>query len=271
MLPKVFIAGNSYVISKDLVPTLERKIGIDLSPFVRERIRLLEDFFLSKFWRYIPEDINKITTNAFTTSVELEAVIDERGLPLISLDRVYAPKADGYLEITRVTDPKTNKITIGERPGNPSLEVQFIPLQKYTEINLVDVGAFEGNTILELCDLLEKKGLKIAEIFLGYSSVEAKEKISRNKKVTVLNLFQFYEWVELRDFFGIDGRRIAERPDYFIPYWENLSSWASVPLQYKNEVKNLCLDYNKGLLQLLGSEGYPIERIGKPISPLEVK
>ncbi len=231
----------------------------------------MEDFFLSKFWRYIPEEINKITTNAITTSAELEMVARARDLPLISLDRVYAPNADGYLEITRVTDPNTKKVTIGERPGNPSLEEQFMPLQKYKQINLVDVGAFEGNTLLEICDFLKEKGLDIAEIFLGYSSLEAREKIRRNNKVTVLNLFQFYEWVELRDFFGIDGRRVAQKPDYFIPYWENLNSWASIPLRYEWEVRSLCLDYNKGLLDLLNDEGCLVEKIGKPISSLEVK
>ncbi len=202
--------------------------------------------------------------------MELEAVISgSKKRPLISLDRVYVPNADGYLEITRVTDPLTNKVIIGERPGNPSLEVQFSSLQKYKEINLVDVGAFEGNTLLEICVFLEEKGLKIAEIFLGYSSLEAKEKIGYDKKVTALNLFQFYEWVELRDFFGIDGRRIAQKPGYFIPYWENLNSWASIPLQYEKEVKNLCLDFNKSLLDLLSKEGYAVEKIGKPLSSLE--
>lgn len=260
----VFISGESYLVTRDLVPTLERKIGLTLSPFLRERIRLLEESFISELWKYIPEEINRIATGASTTSQELETIARSNGLPVVSLDRVYLTNADGYLEVTRVTDPNTGELTISSRPGNPKLEDQISQLKGYSEVNLVDVGAFEGDTLLEVCSLLEENRITVKEVFLGYSSIAANEKVSETKEVTTLNLFEFYEWIELRDFFGIDGRRIADQPGCFIPYWENLTEWASIPGEYEKEVRALCQDYNKRLLSLLSKED--LVRIGEPIA-----
>jgi hypothetical protein len=260
----VFIFGETYLVTKDIVPTLERKIGITLSPFLREKIRILEDCFINELWRYIPEKINKISIDASTTSNELEVLIKKSNLPIISLDRVYLNNANEYLETTRITDQNTGEMTIASRPGNPSLEEQISKIKKYSEIGLVDVGAFGGDTLLEVCDLFEDNKINIEEIFLGYSDTKTNEKISKTRKVSTLNLFEFYEWIELRDLFGIDGRRIANQTDCFIPYWENLTEWANIAPKYEEQVKDLCKNYNNKLLGLLTKED--VKKIGKPVS-----
>ena len=231
------------------MPTLERKIRIPLIPNQKEEISRLEEEFLYRFWSYVPNGINKIAMDALTTSIELERAC-KIGLPVVSLDRVYVTDADKYLEVTRVTDKLTGKITVGERPGTKSLIEQVTSLRDYKEIVLVDVGAFEGETILKVCGILEEKDIKVVEIFLGYSSIGANKRINNDRKMTALNLFEFYEWVELRDLFGIDGRRTADGG--LIPYWDNLIRWASISPENDLSVKQLCKEYNQKLMNILG-------------------
>ena len=212
--------------------------------------------------------MNQVASDALVTSQQLERQCQLRNLPVVSLDRVYLTDADAYLEVTRITDPVTGKITISSRPGQPSLDRQLDQLSQYRKIILTDVGAFGGETMLETCTLIEQRGIKIEEILLGYSSIEANANINNKRKMTALDLFEFYEWIELRDFFGIDGRRVADGSG-FIPYWEKPVEWASIPKPYEEAVKSLCQAYNSKLLTLLEENGCPTERIGQPLS-LEV-
>jgi len=204
---------------------------------------------------------------------KLEELLRDSCYPTVSLDRVYAPNAAFYLEVTRLTNPFTGEVVIGPRPGTPNLKKQFTLLKRNLrnnqEINLVDVGAFEGETLLEVCEALENQGIKINQIFLGLSSNAAYEKISDVIKLETGYLFNFGEWVELRDLFGADGRKISGEEDsrLFIPYWENLD-WASIPDKNKKSVKTLCKKYNAKLMGLLLSKFSNDEvkrRIGVPV------
>lgn len=195
-------------------------------------------------------------------------MVRRNGYPVISLDRVYLTNADEYLEVTRITDPRTGEVKVSERPGNISLSEQINILRKYGKIVLADVGAFEGGTLLEISEMLEKNGLKIEEIYLGFSGNEANRRINNSRKLTALNLFDFYEWIELRDFFGIDGRNVGMDNNIrlYIPYWENLPKWASISEEKEQEVAELCRVYNGTLLDLLKQKGYDIKKIGKTIN-----
>ena len=242
------IPGKSYLVTKDLVPTLERKQGRTLIDYTQKQVKILEEEFLKELWPSIPKGINCIALDALETSKQLERICTESGLPIVSLDRVYVTNADSYLEVTRQTDLKTGEIIIAARPGAKSIEQQIDSIP-YKKIGLTDVGAFGGDTIIEVCRMLEKAGKKIAKIFLGYSSIGANEAINQNRDLEALNLFQFYEWIELRDLFGIDGRRIANGG--FVPYWENLKEWASIPEKNEPKVKELCKRYNQKLFEII--------------------
>jgi len=178
------------------------------------------------------------------------------------------PNAPEFLEITRETNPVTGEVRIAERPGNKSLEEQINALRGYKKVSLVDVGAFEGDTILEICGRIEKEGVEVDGVYLGFSSEIANRKICDRYKSRVLNLFNLYEWIELRDFFGIDGRnvRCEDGRKMFIPYWENLIKWASIPEENEREVRELCISYNQKLFCLLEEAGQDISKTGKAIS-----
>ena len=155
----------TYLVTRDIVETLERKIGYELSENASAEIIRMENEFLSEFWSFIPEGIEKKEMKASLVSKELEDLVPRNGLPIISLDRVYAPNIRERLEITRTTNPITGTTKITERPGYKSINKQIDPIRKYNEVVLVDVGAFEGATLLEVCDRLERKGIYIKEIY----------------------------------------------------------------------------------------------------------
>lgn len=257
----------TYLVTKDIVETLERKVGYQLGEDLKGFVRDLEDQFLEEFWGFIPSEVKKEAIDSANVSVQLDSISRRNGKPIVSLDRVYLTKADEYLEVTRLTDPRTGQVRVSERPGNEPIDRQIDRLRKYKQIVLADVGAFEGGTLLEICELLENKGINIEEIYLGFSSNEANNIINNNRKLTALNLFDFYEWIEMRDFFGIDGRAVGIDSGMrtYIPYWENLSKWASIPKESEKTVSDLCRNYYTLLTERLLKEGYDIRRIGTQI------
>jgi len=250
----------TYLITRDIVETLERKLGYNLDTCSQEKIRLLEDNFLSEFWQYIPLEIVKKEVRAKNISEELSSIVARSDLPVVSLDRIYFPIANKYLEATRITNPNTGEVVIGERCGALSLDWQLEQLRIYRSIVLADVGSFEGTTLLKICSLLEQKGLDIEEIVLGFVGKVAQEKLGSKYKLSSVYNFEFYEWIELRDFFGIDGRRKFGSNE-LMPYWNNLPSWASISVSDEQSVVCLCKAYNVQLMDILVKGGYDLQKI----------
>lgn len=215
---------------------------------------------MSEFWQYIPLGIVKKEVRAKDVSQELGSIVARRDFPLVSLDRIYFPIADKYLEATRITNPVTGEVVIGERCGALSLDWQLEQLKQYNSIIIADVGSFEGTTLLKICSLLEQKRLNIEEIVLGFVGKIAQEKLGSKYKLSSLYNFEFYEWIELRDFFGIDGRR-KFGTDQVIPYWNNLLSWASISGSDEQLVVCLCKEYNAKLMAILVEGGYDVQKI----------
>ena len=258
----------TYLITKDIIESLERKFEYQLDSITKRKIREFEDLFLEEFWQVIPNKIEKKAVNISSVVQDLEYISRKSGYPVVSLDKIYSPNADSFLEVTRITDPISDQIKIAARPGKPTLEQQIKTLKnEYQKIVLTDVGAFEGQTLLEICFLLEQEEIQIEEICLGFSSNEANSRINNSRSLTALNIFNFYEWIEFRDFFGIDGRNVGtdNGSRVFIPYVENLSKWASIPKNTEQMGIDICLEYNLRLTTLLVNQGYDLEKIGKPI------
>lgn len=228
----------------------------------------VEGDFLSCFWKYINPELRNFEIRAPEISGLMDKEASCRGYPVISLDRIYVTNADGYVEVTRITDPVTGRSVIGERPGSRSINEQAEGIRGYGEVVLADVGAFEGKTIIEVCSLLEKNGVTVREILLGISSRDANSKMNSARKVNSIYTFdELYEWIELRDLLGIDGRNVGMKNGerIYIPYWENLPGWASIPEENQEDVKDICMYYNGEISGILEKEGFGTERIGKPV------
>lgn len=250
------MAYPTYLITKDLVETLRNKYNFKLSEDLCSKIRILGNDFVSKFWGVseLPNSINKCELKANTLTTELMNLLRKNGNPeYVSLDRVYAPLAPKFLEVTRLTDPETGTIKISERYGSKPLLNQINDLEN-NRIILVDVGIFDGKTLLKVIDMMEQKNLTVTEIYLAVSNWNISPELNNNRSLRVVKRFNFYEWIELRDLLGIDGRNIGINNDgtrNYVPYWENLIDWASIPKVAEKKVVDLCKEYSKILFAVL--------------------
>ena len=132
-------------------------------------------------------------------------------------------------------------------------------------MQLIDIGAFSGGSLLEICELLEKEEIEVQRITLGVADSAAVERISKKiENVQAAYTFKFYEWIELRDLWGIDGRSVGNigKRRAFMPYWENLTEWATIAPEYEEKVQKLCKDYNLRLIAGFERENLPPEKIG---------
>ncbi len=269
-LARVFIVRPTYLITKDIIPTLERKIGIKLDSQTKQEIILLENEFLSEFCKFIPNDVEFIQSYALEVSTQLVEIISGNSNPTLSLDRVYMPISTYSFEITRLTDPITGKITFGSRPGYPSLQDQLCVIDRSKKITVADVGAFEGDTLIDTCTLLENNGVNVENILLGYSGESGIQKLETRWPVQCLNTYVFYDWIEMRDLLGIDGRRIAGKSG-FVPYYENLNGWASISSEVSDVASDVCRAFSDRLYNLLSSEGYDTGKIPEKLKLEELK
>lgn len=257
----------TYLITNDIIETLENK-GFCLPQKNKTEILCLETDFLNEFWQFVPEDCAKTSLNCSDLRKQLKLKRFEDFFPCVSLDPIYAQdNIIAYLSVTRITNPATGEKSIGSRPGTKPIERQIKEISEIcSRINLVDCGAFEGDTLLEIIRLLEQQKISVEKIYLAVSSYLARDKISQKSEVITNNLFNFKEWVELRDLLGIDGRKVSETDNAFIPYWENLEEWASIPKENVRIVKQLCKQYNSSLIRILERTNGDIDKIGKLVS-----
>lgn len=271
------MAYPTYLITKDLLETLGQKYGFNIDNNTREQLSSLQEEFVSKFRNAVklPDGIEIYQLSASELSSELKNVIrDNCKTPLISLDRVYIQNGgsfkmvNDFLDVTRRTDPITGAVTLEERPGSCPLIEQIIYLRNhYNEVSLADVGAFTGDTLLKIIKWLEDEGISVKQVYLGVAGegVEAKLKDTSVEIITVYGA-NFYEWIELRDLLGIDGRAVGLSSDgdrLYIPYWENLTEWASIPEESVEPVKEICQSSYKAIMQLLRDNGYDVSKIGR--------
>jgi len=271
------VAYPTYLITKDLLETLERKYGFNIDNNIREQLSSLQEEFVSKFWDAVKllDGIEIYQLSASELSAELKNVIrDNCKTPLISLDRVYIQNGSSFqmvndfLDVTRRTDPITGAVTLEERPGSRQLVEQIVYLRNhYNEVSLADVGTFTGDTLLKIIKWLENEGISVKQVYLGVAGegVEAKLKDTNVEIITVYGA-NFYEWIELRDLLGIDGRAVGLSSDgdrLYIPYWENLTEWASIPEESVEPVKEICQSSYKAIMQLLRDNGYDVSKIGR--------
>jgi hypothetical protein len=249
----------TYLITKDVKETIENKFGLHLSKRANAKIDRLSDEFVRKFWKVsgLPQNVERCERSASELSGKLMAMLRKTGYDVISLDRVYVPNAPAYLEVTRKTDPQTDAVTISERSGTRPLPEQLASLKKYENVAVVDVGAYGGDTLLEVCRMLDEQGTCVKEIYLGVAGDKVSAKIDGRRELNVIEEFNLYEWIELRDFLGIDGRYVGLSKSgnkLYRPYWENLVKWASIPEENEPKVAELCSTYAAKLMTILRSE-----------------
>ncbi|MBW6451675.1 MAG: hypothetical protein K0B02_03000 [DPANN group archaeon] len=275
---------KTYLLTKDIVPTLKYRLNVPISVGSEAKIERLENQFINQFFDYT----NKGNTNVHLNHSELtNGAIDllkkHSSDNIISCDEVYFPNgiADDYLSITRITDPgNPSNYKLGERPGNIPLKTQLNVLeQKYSgkKITLLDIGAFGGDSILDTVSILNDRNITVENIVLSVSNIDAINRINNETNLDIYShkIYNFDDWIELRDLFGIDGRKInkTEVPSnaitsqqefkkadkLFAPYWENPVKWATVEPEYKDQAIELSKSTFGELQKILIDDGFNVD------------
>ena len=126
---------KSYLLTKDIAPTLQNRWGIDVQT-VSDRIGALEDEFIDEFWDFAGDgDMHKVVS-AEEVSDELHDMISGETRPIVCLDDVYFPwmPSQQRISVTRLTDPHNpneEDPPLGPRPNAPPLETQLSQLKDF--------------------------------------------------------------------------------------------------------------------------------------------
>jgi hypothetical protein len=293
---------ENYLITVDLVEVLAYKYGVTevlTDRTLREKMNDMQERFLNAWKSVLPVTTNLRRVPASSLTELMGAVAERRmsetgALMRVGLDKIYDRNADFYLQLARETDPNNpENTTVMNRFGTASVEDQLRNLKREFDllrsrrgagratpgrdpgIILTDVGSFSGESVSTIVGLLREYEIPVKGIVLGIASTEGArdlKKIHGNTAVDVVLQFAFYEWLELRDLFLIDGRKVPDRDNEggirrFIPYTTNITDWASVPQDKADQAVRICERFNSDLIGLLKGAGIDTRtRIGEPFS-----
>jgi len=277
---KVELPPEPYVVSRDLVPLLERwarENGFILPPaeFFDKLRREFTDYMKGMFPRFefVHEDELAKGISELVSKLASK-LVSEKGLyPIIlSLDSVYYP-TDPPLGITRLVDEKGEDRGYGRRPGTLPLLKQFREIQKLKkeleekscnednednedneefEVILVDDVIFTGKLLKRIAKRLSKMGFKVyivAGIGIGKGVEELKE---AGYEVYCVRIYErVIDQVCERDFYpGVpfSGRTVVDREvggrnvgaPYILPFG-NPGKWASIPAKYWVRFSKFCI------------------------------
>jgi len=268
---------KDYLVSKGLVPLLVNRYGLQLSNELKERIRELEDEFAQTLGGILqcksifgehPLSYRVLDDESIINSVR--ELLEREKRPKISFDDVYFQDlAEDFYSITRLTNPdEFSDKRVGPRPGFPELQTQRERLANRFRSNgvvFLDIGIFEGETLMDEVDKFREIGVNVERVVLAIGNTEYVERMRKKVPVDVANIYDFGEWIEIRDFFGFDGRKPIRdnitgysNEILIIPYKENLGTWASIPKGLETEVKKLCEQSNRDLINELRREGIDV-------------
>ncbi|MEM0135213.1 MAG: hypothetical protein QXU18_08330 [Thermoplasmatales archaeon] len=277
-----------YLLTMDGVEVLVYKLGItevNYVPGLKSAILEVQETLATVMKNMIPPDYQLKIVYASSLSEGIDKATSKikkmngSGL-VVSLDRVYGSTADFHLEVTRETDPTSGSYRIANRFGAPAVDEQLNLLRdmmkscSYNGIILTDVGSFEGKTLDFMMDEMRKFGITTLGVVLGVSSEKLAEKLKNKYNgssavVETLAADQNYEWLEMRDLLLLDGRKVPSEYTKdgirrYIPYTEDLHSYASIPEDKVEECKAYCNKAYSEIARLLRNAGVDVDkRVGK--------
>ena len=277
---------DEFVVVTDVLGTLRYRFGIkeaETNQNLRYAVNLMEDEFCERLQRMTESGTIIRKLDASTLTEKLLVAIRRIGdnPVVVCLDRSYLPD-------TQHLDPtlEYGSWRIVAHINFPSLEVQADKLNERlkeisllrgraeTEVVLVDVGINEGRTLTRVIDLLEERQIKIGGIICGLgSSVGEKTIEARGYKVTAVEPETWKSWIDSRDLFLIDGIQEPERfrgGNYrrYVPLMDIMDrdDGFGIRSEQKGAFRDLCMEMNSRLLNLLKNSGIDTTIIGRPLA-----
>ncbi|MBR9691153.1 hypothetical protein GOV06_00030, partial [Candidatus Woesearchaeota archaeon] len=183
---------------------------------------------------------------------------------LLYLDDIYFENHGESISVTRTlpTEDLGNKKAskrISPRYRTSSLDEQIKKLTK-SEYDLVDIGIFEGETLENISCRLKKNGISVNKFRVGICNKNtvnrAGDKIYfKDTDIEVIvpeeGLFDFGEWIELRDLIGFDGRSVISEGRTYKCYASHLSKHATIPEENCDDVRAIADSYFNKLVNVV--------------------
>lgn len=190
------------------------------------------------------------------------------------------PIKDGLsLSINRLFDVDGKMLGYGPRPGFDYLNRQFDGLVikiAGRPVILAKEGAFRGNTCLYILKELEKRGVKVVTVIIGFCDFEAKAIIEQafQGELTIVHTFEnLFEWITDRDLIPfmpscgrVVGKQIANcfmpvrtvgdfscAYPYILPFGL-MEKWTSLPAENAREMSIFFLGLAIELFDRIGRE-----------------
>lgn len=280
---------RTYLLVLDLPEMMEayERIGdgnggnlkIPDAAFFNERQQRL----VAKLQEIIPECcVETIEANSLTNQIvgslhKLLAATPEA--VVISTVPGVAWKTNGLcMKINRLIDSMGKYFGIGPRPGNSSINSQFLEIRELSSkrpVILVEDGSFTGGTMVKMIEVCNELHIEIKCLVIGFLFASAKEAIlkvfPREKDIHSWREGNFLDWMPDHDFYpfvpnagkvvGFSYRvnhTVRHMPvrlhnglhlckPYILPYG-NPVEWASIPAEHAKKFSTFCIREMRDIL-----------------------
>jgi hypothetical protein len=275
-----------YLLTGGLVPLIENRHKIPLGDNTKEAIRYIERSYSNSIASLLSNRIERDPENNpkfrwevkfisdITIEEELSGLINSNksiAQPIVSFDDVYCQNlANVNYHVTRIQNPSNlnEEPKLGSRFSFLDLDTQVENVRRNygKSIDIMDIGAFGGATLLPEIKRFRDKGVNIENIYLMFVGQEALEKLSNeNLNIFYSKTFDWIDWLEIRDCMGFDGRKVPLNPNdldapqnSFIRYTEKSKEWASIPEDVKTKYDLLYDSSFNQVREVLASEGIDV-------------
>ncbi|MCA9459628.1 MAG: hypothetical protein KC550_03705 [Nanoarchaeota archaeon] len=266
---------KDYLISNGINSLLKNRFKMNINQKVHDEIIQIENEFNEDMRVLVEKENDKYEFKIYLEKdilKEANEMLKESENPLIVYDDVYGIKGDVVISSTRLTNPESLESIIGERPGSINLDLQRSLVRKKFQgktVDIYDIGIFEGETLKEeIIEKLPSEGINIGKVFINIGNKSAVEKLRNYAEIIVAREYDFGEWIENRDNFLLDGRKVLRNGSFekslpsdhlIIPYTCN-PEWSSISEKNFGEYKNLCQRYGNKLINILREANHKIEK-----------
>lgn len=253
-----------YILTFDLAEKVQlfRSIGLEVPPINDPFFSKTREQTLQLFERIFPGieicgiNMSDLATKILAAAMLHQTPILHNTIIVSTCPEITAlqPGAAYALHLNRLIDGDGKIIGIGPRPGTAPIDTQISELARYAQghqVILVEDGSFSGTTLAYIIDKLQKKGLRVSAVVIGFAFQKAKDVLSQSFNVEVIaveHVDGLVDWMPDHDFYPMvpnNGRVIGLRwldealPVYnengmtfsvpYLEYFCPISDWASIP------------------------------------------
>jgi hypothetical protein len=259
------MSNLDFLVTDDVVETLENRLDYDLTPQERAEInKLASKYFKEEMPEVVPEGMDYTFVDAADCIQWAEKEMDPE-VSVVSIDNAYFPKDSETFNViefglTRETDPATGKEVLATRDPYMDYERRLKQIAAGNDsVQVFDVGALTGETLQQVTEDLENYGVEVIQTVIPIVSQRALE---TDFDPVFMSFYEFGKWLEGRDVAAIDGRKVpAEQrrvqPRTFIPYYQDPQEIATIGNENPENAQKfeeISRQFNEEVEEIVGEE-----------------